>query len=482
MISTHLTVFGATGNLSTKKLFPALFELEKQSLLSPKIKILGLASQELTNKEFALLLKTEICAKQENSKIIDKTLVVFMQRISYLSINFEEPASFQRLKDHHPSKNCSLYYLATPPKYFAIISHSLNRMGLITPNSKVVVEKPIGENYESSVLVNNALAEVFREKNIYRIDHYLGKETVQNLLALRFANHFIYSQWDRNCIDHVQITVGETVGLGGRWSYYDKIGQLRDMVQNHLMQLLCLVAMEPPASLHYSDIQSEKLKVIRALRKITNVEINNNIVIGQYDRGWINGSAVNGYLQEPDCSHDTSDTETYIAIKAYVDNWRWSGVPFYLRTGKRLSEKVTEISIQYKEMPHKIFKSKSNLVNTLKIRLQPNEGIEMSVASKRKGIADKIIIEPQTLNLNFDDFSDGTHIPDAYERLLFDAIHGDSALFVSREEVEASWLWCDQIIRSLNENHIKPKIYQSGTWGPATAELLIARDGRSWFA
>ena len=482
MISTHLTVFGATGNLSTKKLFPALFELEKQSLLSPKIKILGLASQELTNEEFALLLKTEICAKQENSKIIDKTLVVFMQRISYLSINFEEPASFQRLKDHHPSKNCSLYYLATPPEYFAIISHSLNRMGLITPNSKVVVEKPIGENYESSVLVNNALAEVFREKNIYRIDHYLGKETVQNLLALRFANHFIYSQWDRNCIDHVQITVGETVGLGGRWSYYDKIGQLRDMVQNHLMQLLCLVAMEPPASLHYSDIQSEKLKVIRALRKITNVEINNNIVIGQYDRGWINGSAVNGYLQEPDCSHDTSDTETYIAIKAYVDNWRWSGVPFYLRTGKRLSEKVTEISIQYKEMPHKIFKSKSNLVNTLKIRLQPNEGIEMSVASKRKGIADKIIIEPQTLNLNFDDFSDGTHIPDAYERLLFDAIHGDSALFVSREEVEASWLWCDQIIRSLNENHIKPKIYQSGTWGPATAELLIARDGRSWFA
>jgi glucose-6-phosphate 1-dehydrogenase len=405
-----------------------------------------------------------------------------MERISYLSINFEEPASFESLKDHEISKNFSLYYLATPPKYFAIISHSLNQIGLITPKSKVVVEKPIGENYESSVLVNNALAEVFKEKNIYRIDHYLGKETVQNLLALRFANHFIYSQWDRNCIDHVQITVGETVGLDGRWSYYDKIGQLRDMVQNHLMQLLCLVAMEPPASLHYSDIQSEKLKVIRALRKITDAEINNNIVIGQYDRGWINGSAVAGYLQEPDCGRDTSDTETYIAIKTYVDNWRWSGVPFYLRTGKRLPEKVTEISIQYKEMPHKIFESKSNLVNTLKIRLQPNEGIEMSVASKRKGIADKIIIEPQTLNLNFDDFSDGTHIPDAYERLLFDAIHGDSALFVSREEVEASWLWCDQIIRSLNENHIKPKIYQSGTWGPATAELLMARDGRSWFA
>ena len=482
MISTHLTIFGATGNLSTKKLFPALFELEKQNLLSPKIKILGLASQELTNEEFALLVKTEICANQANVKIIEKALAVFMERISYLSINFEEPASFESLKDHEISKNFSLYYLATPPKYFATISHSLNQIGLITPKSKVVVEKPIGENYESSVLVNNALAEVFKEKNIYRIDHYLGKETVQNLLALRFANHFIYSQWDRNCIDNVQITVGETVGLDGRWSYYDKIGQLRDMVQNHLMQLLCLVAMEPPASLHYSDIQSEKLKVIRALRKITDAEINNNIVIGQYDRGWINGSAVAGYLQEPDCGRDTSDTETYIAIKTYVDNWRWSGVPFYLRTGKRLPEKVTEISIQYKEMPHKIFESKSNLVNTLKIRLQPNEGIEMSVASKRKGIADKIIIEPQTLNLNFDDFSDGTHIPDAYERLLFDAIHGDSALFVSREEVEASWLWCDQIIRSLNENHIKPKIYQSGTWGPATAELLMARNGRSWFA
>lgn len=482
MISTNLIIFGATGNLSTKKLFPALFELEKQNLLPSKIKILGLASQTLTNYEFTQLVKNEIAAKTEDLNFVDKKLAGFMARINYLTVNFEEPTSFETLKDQELIESDSLYYFATPPKFFAIISHSLNRIGLVTPKSKVVVEKPIGENHESSLQVNNALAEVFKEKNIYRIDHYLGKETVQNLLALRFANRFIYSQWDRNCIDHVQITVGETVGLGGRWSYYDKIGQLRDMVQNHLMQLLCLVAMEPPASLQYGDIQNEKLKVIRALREITIDEIKNDIVIGQYDRGWIKGSPVEGYLQEPDCKSDSSDTETYIAIKTYVDNWRWSGVPFYLRTGKRLREKVTEISIHYKEMPHKIFQSDSNLVNTLKIRLQPNEGIEMSVASKRKGIAEKIIIESQILNLNFDDFSDGSHLPDAYERLLFDAIHGDPALFVSREEVEASWLWCDQITRSLNENQVKPKIYQAGTWGPATAELLIAKDGRTWFA
>jgi glucose-6-phosphate 1-dehydrogenase len=344
-----------------------------------------------------------------------------------------------------------------------------------------VLEKPIGEDLVTSRRVNETLARFFDESDIYRIDHYLGKETVQNLLVLRFANRFINSQWDQSCIDHIQITVAEKVGIEGRWAYYDGVGQLRDMVQNHLMQLLCLVAMEPPNSLEAESIRDEKVKIVKALRVIDGSNVKDHVVRGQYSQGVIDANTVPGYLDEEGCQNTRSDTETFVAIKAYVDNWRWSGVPFYLRTGKRMPEKVTEIIIQYKALPHHIFgDGESAEPNRLIIRLQPNEGIEMSMVSKRQSLKDKLSLQTHTLNFDFRGDADIERIPDAYERLILDAINADPSLFVGREEIEESWRWCDQLISAFEQCDLKVNAYQAGSWGPSKSELLIDRDGRNW--
>jgi glucose-6-phosphate 1-dehydrogenase len=344
-----------------------------------------------------------------------------------------------------------------------------------------VLEKPIGEDLATSRRVNETLARFFDESDIYRIDHYLGKETVQNLLVLRFANRFINSQWDQSCIDHIQITVAEKVGIEGRWAYYDGVGQLRDMVQNHLMQLLCLVAMEPPNSLEAESIRDEKVKIVKALRVIDRSNVKDHVVRGQYSQGVIDANTVPGYLDEEGCQNTRSDTETFVAIKAYVDNWRWSGVPFYLRTGKRMPEKVTEIIIQYKALPHHIFgDGESAEPNRLIIRLQPNEGIEMSMVSKRQSLKDKLSLQTHTLNFDFRGDADIDRIPDAYERLILDAINADPSLFVGREEIEESWRWCDQLISAFEQCDLKVNAYQAGSWGPSKSELLIDRDGRNW--
>ena len=270
------------------------------------------------------------------------------------------------------------------------------------------------------------------------------------------------------------------VGIEGRWSYYDKVGQLRDMVQNHLMQLMCLVAMEPPNSLEAESIRDEKVKIVRALRRIDEQSVEEKVVRGQYTNGWIQGAAVPGYLDEEGCAHETSDTETYIAIKAHIDNWRWSGVPFYLRTGKRLPEKVTEIVIQYKSLPHNIFGEDANIPNKLVIRLQPNEGIELSMVSKRQSLKERMALQAHPLDLDFREGSDMDRIPDAYERLFLDAINGDQSLFVGREEIEESWRWVDQLISACQERKVDAKPYHAGSWGPAKAEVLIEKDFRSW--
>jgi glucose-6-phosphate 1-dehydrogenase len=369
--------------------------------------------------------------------------------------------------------------LATPPSIFALICNNLATNNCLTGDCRIVLEKPIGECLASSKEVNETLARYFDEESIYRIDHYLGKETVQNLLALRFANRFINSQWDANCIDHVQITVGEIVGIEGRWSYYDRVGQLRDMVQNHLMQLLCLVAMEPPNSLEADSIRDEKVKIVKALRRIDSDQVSEHVIKGQYSQGWSSGAAVPGYLEEPGCERPDSDTETFIAIKAHVDNWRWAGVPFYLRTGKRVPEKLTEIIIQYKDLPHNIF-SGGTSANKLIIRLQPREGIELTMASKRQTLREKLSLQNHTLDLDFRETTGMNRIPDAYERLFLDAINGDQSLFVGREEIEESWRWCDELIDACNQKNIETKPYHAGSWGPPKAELLIEKDGRSW--
>lgn len=480
MAAVDLIIFGASGDLSARKLFPALFQLERLNLLQDDLRIAAVARAQQSLEDFLPVLKGKMSSYMGNDAPSEEEWASFTKRFSYVAVNFSEPEQYGELRDWLDDERVSLFYFATPPSLFAPICEHLSTTNCLAGDCRIVVEKPIGENLGSSVKVNETLAKYFDEKAIYRIDHYLGKETVQNLLVLRFANSFINSQWDNTCIDHVQITVGEMVGIEGRWSYYDKVGQLRDMVQNHLMQLMCLVAMEPPNSLEAESIRDEKVKIVRALRRIDAQSVTEKVVRGQYINGWIRGTAVPGYLDEDGCEMDSSDTETYIAIKAHIDNWRWSGVPFYLRTGKRLPEKVTEIVIQYKSLPHNIFGTGANIPNKLVIRLQPNEGIELSMVSKKQSLKERMSLQSHLLDLDFREGSDLDRIPDAYERLFLDAIQGDQSLFVGREEIEESWRWCDQLIAACKEQQVPALPYQAGSWGPAKAEVLIEKDFRSW--
>ena len=480
MSGVDLIIFGATGDLSARKLFPALFQLNAAGLLPEDLRIIAVARQEQTTEGF----HNELLARMGSAKrqrISDIAWQQFAQRLTYLSADFSAPSAFKGLQTSLSQSRTSLFYLATPPSLFATICEQLSADGCLEGSCRIVLEKPIGESLDTSREVNETLAQFFDEQDIYRIDHYLGKETVQNLLVLRFANRFINSQWDQSCIDHIQITVAEKVGIEGRWAYYDGVGQLRDMVQNHLMQLLCLVAMEPPNSLEAESIRDEKVKIVKALRPIDASSVKDHVVRGQYSKGVIDGEPVPGYFDEEGCEAQGSDTETFVAIKAHVDNWRWSGVPFYLRTGKRMPDKVTEIIIQYKALPHHIFgEGESAEPNRLIIRLQPNEGIEMTMVSKRQSLRDKLSLQTHTLNFDFREDGDIDRIPDAYERLFLDAINGDPSLFVGREEIEESWRWCDQLISACEECDVKVNAYQAGSWGPSKSELLIDRDGRSW--
>jgi len=475
-----LIIFGATGDLSARKLFPALFQLDAAGLLPDDLRIVAVARQEQTDGGFHDELR-ERMFQTKRLEISDTAWQQFIRRLTYLSADFSKPDAFKGLQESLSESRTSLFYLATPPSLFAPICEQLNAGSCLSGPSRIVLEKPIGESLNTSREVNETLARFFDEADIYRIDHYLGKETVQNLLVLRFANRFINSQWDQSCIDHVQITVAEKVGIEGRWAYYDGVGQLRDMVQNHLMQLLCLVAMEPPNSLEAESIRDEKVKIVKALRPIDVSGVKDHVVRGQYTQGVIDGQSVPGYFDEDGCDTQGSDTETFVAIKAHVDNWRWSGVPFYLRTGKRMPDKVTEIIIQYKALPHHIFgEGESAEPNRLIIRLQPNEGIEMTMVSKRHSLRDKLSLQTHTLNFDFREDGEIDRIPDAYERLFLDAINGDPSLFVGREEIEESWRWCDQLIAACEECGVKVNTYQAGSWGPSKSELLIDRDGRSW--
>ena len=480
MTAVDLIIFGATGDLSARKLFPALYQLDAAGLLQADLRIAAIGRQQQSVEDFKNELRQKM-AGYMREPIDESVWQRFVPRLDYLASDFAEPDAFLTLRDWLDDSRVSLFYLATPPSLFSTICEQLDGDGCLSGPCRIVLEKPIGESLATSSDVNETLARFFAERDIYRIDHYLGKETVQNLLVLRFANRFINSQWDQSCIDHVQITVAEQVGIEGRWAYYDGVGQLRDMVQNHLMQLLCLVAMEPPNSLEAESIRDEKVKIVKALRPIDVATVKEHVVRGQYSQGVINSQPVPGYLEEEGCELSGSNTETFIAIKAFVDNWRWSGVPFYLRTGKRMPDKVTEIIIQYKALPHHIFgEGQSAEPNRLTIRLQPNEGIEMSMVSKRQSLKDKLSLQTHTLNFDFREDGDIDRIPDAYERLFLDAINGDPSLFVGREEIEESWRWCDQIIAACEQADVTVATYQAGSWGPSKSELLIDRDGRSW--
>ena len=373
-----------------------------------------------------------------------------------------------------------LYYMATLPSLYGEICGQLHRSGLVNNHSGVVLEKPLGHDLKSCQQINEQVSQVFAEEETFRIDHYLGKETVQNLLAVRFGNPLLSPMWQNTFVDNVQITVAEDIGVEGRADYYAKTGALRDMLQNHVLQVLSIVAMEPPTSLNASDIRDEKMKVLRALMPITPDTARESTVRGRYSSGAVNGEAVKGFLDEADFGNADA-TETFVAIKASINNWRWAGVPFYLRTGKRLSRRYSEIVIEYKRQPFSLFANDPNeLTNKLVIRLQPDETISLHTLNKKPGLTNKLSLQPVELHLT-DESRKNNSSYDAYERLLLDAINGDQTLFMRRDEVETAWRWVDTIIDAWEKNSTPIKDYNAGTMGPSAATALTAVDGRSWY-
>ncbi|WP_027854759.1 glucose-6-phosphate dehydrogenase [Marinobacterium litorale] len=479
---TDFVLFGARGDLSMRKLLPALFQLHRAGLLHPDTRIVGAARGADSVEGFRDEVSATLNRYVKPSDLKGSAGRDFLERLDYVDVDFTEPEGFRRIAekvDH--SQRVMVNYLATPPGLFGDICSHLHAAGAISDSSRIILEKPIGHDLASSREINDRVCRYFDESRVYRIDHYLGKETVQNLIALRFANNLFGSQWNQNHIDHVQVTVAETVGLEGRWSYYDRTGQMRDMVQNHLLQLLCMVAMDPPSQLTADGIRDEKLKVLRALRPITAENIHRRAVRGQYTAGAVKGQSCPGYREE-EGSEGSSNTETFVALRINIDNWRWAGVPFYLRTGKRMPTKMSEIVIVYRNQPHYIFdpKQKGVVTNKLIIRLQPDEGIRLQVVTKKQSLDRGMALHSQALNLNFSEGEEDQRIPDAYERLILEAMRGNQSLFVRRDEVEASWVWCDALIDAWEDSGDEVRPYSAGSWGPIGSIALIERDGRSW--
>lgn len=478
-----LMMFGALGDLAQRKLFPALYQLERSGLLEKGSRILAIARDKTdtagARKQLEQKLKQHVPADQFDTKVVAR----FLEKVDYLFLDFGNLDGYAALNEwRKPDGSNLIVYMATPPAMYGTIARNLRSADCCTGQTRVVVEKPIGHDLASSKVINDELAEVFNENQLFRIDHYLGKETVQNLIALRFANNLFASQWDQNHISHVEITVAESVGIEGRWGYFDKAGQVRDMVQNHLLQLLCLIAMDPPSDLSADSIRDEKVKVLKALRPIRSDLMDTHMVRGQYTAGTSGGKPVPGYLEEEGAVKGSA-TETFVALKAEIENWRWSGVPFYMRTGKRLPEKLSQIIIHFKPAPHYIFDpdQKHLANNKLIIRLQPDEGMSLQILTKDQGLDKGMRLRQGPLELTFSETFHTDRIPDAYERLLWEVMKGNQYLFVRRDEVEFAWRWVDQLIKNWEESGVPPKRYAAGTWGPVASIAMITRDGRGWY-
>ncbi|MGD8326165.1 MAG: glucose-6-phosphate dehydrogenase [Sphingomonadales bacterium] len=479
-----LVLFGGNGDLASRMLLPSLYLLDRDGLLEEGVQIIAAARSIASTDEFRDQvfdkLNTFVPADQLDENVWSR----FRQRLKSVKVDASNADDFQSLKTEiGDTPACDLvFYYSTSPKLYGALSQGLRAAGLVDENSRVVMEKPIGTDLKSSEVINEEVGAVFREDQIYRVDHYLGKETVQNLLALRFANVLFEPLWNRSVIDHVQITIAETVGVEGRWSYYDDAGALRDMLQNHMLQLLCLVAMEPPSSMDSDAVRDEKVKVLRALKPITSKDVLTETVRGQYTAGAVDGQPVPGYQEEGDGA--SSNTETFVALRCAIDNWRWKGVPFYLRTGKRLPARHTEIYIQFRELPHSIFTADTSTAlksNRLVIRLQPEEVIRMMVMNKVPGLTgDGVHLQQVPLNLSWSDTFQTQRRRIAYERLILDAIKGNKTLFVRRDEVAAAWSWVDGIIDGWKETNMGVQSYVAGSWGPTSAVALAERHGHSW--
>lgn len=476
-----LVIFGAKGDLARRKLLPSLYKLEKFKQIHINSRIIGVGRADWNKHHYTIVVREslETYLKEKIDENIWKTL---SSRLHFFNLDINHIEKFNCLSQMlHPKKNIIINYFAVPPSIFGTICKGLGLAKLNQKPSRVVMEKPLGNSLESSKIINNQVGEFFDESQIFRIDHYLGKETILNLLTLRFANSFFSYNWDNKIIDHIQITVAEDMGIENRWNYFDQTGQMRDMVQNHLLQILTIIAMSPPANLSADNIRDEKVKVLKSLRYIDDHNVRKNIVKGQYISGFIQGKKVPGYLEEYG-ANNRSSTETFISMRVDIDNWRWYGVPFYLRTGKRLPMKCSEVVIVFKNPVLNLFKDswKSLSKNKLIIRLQPNEGIDIEILNKIPGLNHKHFLKNTKLNLNYSQVFNKSYLADAYERLLLEIMHGMQSLFVRRDEVEEAWKWIDSITSAWNQYKEKPKNYPSGSWGPEESIHMMKRDGRHW--
>lgn len=473
-------LFGGTGDLSIRKLIPALYFRHCEAQLPEDGRIMAVARSEYDNEAFRSLLDTEVRQHIPDQDFDEAQWRSFLERVSYFKVDVTSVESYKVLTDALVGReeHVRVFYLSVAPSLFTHITEGVHAAGLITPSSRVALEKPLGRDQATAEEINDRLSDAFKEDQIYRIDHYLGKETVQNLLALRFGNAFFEPLWRSERINDVQITIAESLGVEGRGAFYDQTGALRDMVQNHLLQLLVILAMEPPVSMDPDAVRDEKIKVLRALKPLSGIDAIENSVRGRYKAGAYGDGPVPGYLDGEDIPDD-STTETFVALRAEIGSWRWEGVPFFLRTGKRMESKTTEIVINFKKIPHSIFPTADGFStpNQLIIRLQPEEKIRMRIYVKAWG--DDIQLQPVYLNLDFNDVFQKRKMI-AYERLLLDLIRGNPTLFMRRDEVAAAWAWIDPIREAWDQYQYVPKNYTAGTWGPSAANALISKAGLRW--
>jgi glucose-6-phosphate 1-dehydrogenase len=474
-----MLLFGGTGDLVTRKLLPALYRSFAAGQVSAESRIFGVSRSALSRSAYTSQAETA-CREFLGKEFDPKQWEAFGALLDYIKVDAGTESDYTALSTALEGRDnvVRVFFFSTASNLFSMICQNLAKANVVTPLSRVVLEKPLGHDSASANLINEQVGAVFAEKQIYRIDHYLGKEAVQNLMALRFGNALFEPLWRRGLIKHVQITVAEELGVERRGNFYDKTGAMRDMVQNHLLQLLCIMAMEPPASSDPDAVRDEKLKVLRALKPLRDREVLTKSVRGQYKAGAVRGLPVPGYLQEADIAPESS-TETFVALKVEINTWRWAGVPFYLRTGKRLQDRITELVVTFDEVPHPIFEmpNTTHTANELVIRLTPDESITMTILAKNPG--EGMHLKPVSLALDLGE-TFKTRSLDAYERLLMDTVKGNLTLFMRRDELDAAWAWIDPIRAGWQQFEDGPKIYIAGTWGPASSSAMLSRDGFAW--